>query len=362
MLAAMAKNVVRLNNTVVYEQIQRYFDKLERRSKSTKNTYETDIRLYFKLMFDKDIEHLTLEEINSIGLDDFEDYIKLLSKAKNKKGKRIYSNATINKKITSLKGMLKYLAGKKITNPETGEKESVVKDISYFPLIESFKVVSEHYDAFTIEEVIKMSEIAATEKENGELKRLLLLFALDTAIRKSALLTLKWNHFKENDFDVEIIGVDKGNKEFTKKISKPFYNELLTIKTESPYVFPIKKATLDKMFERVRDKAGLSPDKTDKRLVFHSIRKTGGSFIYSQTKDLNITRLYLNHSKSTTTQLYIPNDNPYGAMGAISMRDSVDSELYKKTDLKILIEAIDSLDSGQQMLINKKLMEIINGK
>lgn len=341
----LADNVVELNtdNMKVYDQIQRYFEKLERKSVRTREKYEGDIRFYFRFMWDKEIEHLQVEDMQ-LTLDDFEDYIKKLTKMK-KKGERIYSNKTVNGKITSIRGLIKYLAAKKI-----------VSDISYFPLIEHLPNTSESYDALTVDEVLQIAEFASNEKQNGRMKQLLLWFALDTSIRKSAILSLRWSNFIERDFDYEIRGIDKNNKRFTKQISKQFYQWLLEIKTDSKYVFPIPKPTLDKMFERNRDKMGFPPER---KIVFHSIRKAGASFFYSTSgKDLDATRDFLGHSSPNTTVLYTK-PKGYGATGAISIRDSVDKDLYKIIDHQTLLGAIEQLDSGQIMLLNKKIMELL---
>ncbi|MFS1518569.1 tyrosine-type recombinase/integrase [Bacillus sp. SCS-151] len=339
----LAQNVVNLGNenSIVYEQIQRYFEKLERRSPKTKESYERDIKDFFLMIKGKKLQELNFEDIQ-VNLEDTEDFIEILISQSDQEGNRKYANKTINGKITSLKGLIKYLSAKKL-----------VKDVSFLSLTESLPEVTESYDALTVDEVLELAELASKERDKGEEKKLLLWFALDTSIRKSAILELKWSNFYETEFNYLIKGIDKGNKQFTRRISKVFYNELLKLKSESEYVFSLKKSTLDKVFKRVRNKM----DFGDRKIVIHSIRKAGGSFFYNQTKDLDATRNYLGHVSPSTTVLYTsPND--YGATGAISIKDTIDKDLFKKVSHEEIIKAISMLDSGQKMLINKKIMEL----
>lgn len=340
----LANKVVELNkdNLKVYDQIQRYFDKLERKSKRTREKYEGDIRFYFKFMWGKELEHLINEDVQ-LSLDDYENFIKKLLKLKNKKGERYYTNKTVNGKVTSIKGLSKYLAAK-----------GIVKDISYFPLIEFLDENSEQYDAFKVSEVLEMSRLALQEKEKPLEKSLLILFALNSGMRKSEILNVKWSDFTVKDETVVIKGIGKGNKSYKKYISLEFYNELLQIKSDNKFVFSIPKPTLDKLFERLRDRLNLDDNRW---LTFHSIRKCSASKVQKLTKDINITRKFLNHSSVNTTQIYIDEDDDI--LSTLCIIDNIDSNLYKTVEHQVLIKAIAEMDQDYQAILNRKLSQVL---
>lgn len=341
----LANKVVKLNtdNIRVYDQIERYINQLGYNSKGTMTAYLGDIKLFFKIIKNKEIEYLTEEDVNSIDLDSFEDFISYMHNLTNDEGKRVYTNKTINRKVSASKGLIEYLYSKKI-----------VADVSYFPSIKSLPENSNSHGVLETHEVFTMAELALQERVKGKIKRLLILFSLDTCIRKAALVNLKWSNFIEKEEGVLVTGVDKGNQEFRQLISKDFYNELLKIKTTKDKVFDISVDAVDKMFVRLRDKMKIPEER---RIVFHSIRKSGVTFRFRMTGDILEAQRAANHSNVSTTQLYIKNED-YGALGAVSSRGKLDMEMYKKVDHETLIEAIEMCKKDFQAILNMKLMEL----
>lgn len=337
------EKVVVLHQSNVYEQIQRFLDLKGLKSENTKKSYSTHIRDFFSIVRPEipDLRFLKEEDVQ-ITLDDFEDFIITL------KEEGDYKNNTINTKVRAVKSLLKYLYSKKI-----------VKDIGYIQAgqIENLPEIVDSYGVLTVEEVFKLAKLALQERKFGEIKYYLILFALDTCLRKKAILRLKWSDFEVRDDYVIVHAIDKGNKKFNSKISKEFYNELLNIKKYGENkVFPISSESVNDMMKRLRIKMNIP---SERNIVFHSIRKAGVTFQYRITGDILQAKKAANHSNIQTTMRYI-GENEYGVIGAVSFGNKIDEELYTKVTHEQLVEAIKSCPKDTQLMVNIKLKEIIN--
>jgi integrase len=342
----LVNKVVKLDNTKVYDQIEKYLTKHSYNSNGTEIAYRKDIEMFFELMKNKELPYLSIEDVQ-LTLDDFEDFIEKLHKAVDDEGNRVYSNKTINRKVIAVRGLIRYLAGKKLVN-----------DVSHLTLIDTLPETNNSYGVLEAHEVFEMAELALHEREKGEVKRLLLLFALDTCIRKTALLNIKWSNFIEREDGVMVTVVDKGNKDFRQLISKDFYKELLTIKNGSDKVFNLSSDALNDMMHRLKEKMNIP---SERNIVFHSVRKSGVTFRYRITGDILEAKRAANHSSISTTQIYLESED-YGALGAVSSKGKIDVNLYRKVDKETLIEAISLMKKDTQLLINLKLQEILNEK
>jgi integrase len=358
MMNSAASKLGKLENVQIMEHIQNYFNELSRKNRdfeidgkknTTVETYNSEIRMYFYLMRDKEkgkeLEYLSMDDIN-ITQEDYEDYIDTLCSLKDKDGSNLYVNKTINKKTSALKGLIRFLKKKKVIDV----------DISYLELIKGEKERDNHYGVLETWETLELARLALQEKEKGEIKRLLILFALDTCIRKSAILNLKWSNFTEREDGVLVQGIDKGNKDFRQLISKDFYQELITIKGNTDKVFNISGRRVNDMMLRLINKMGIIKSRN---IVFHSIRKCGVTFRYRLTGDILEAQRAAGHSNITTTQIYLKSES-YGSIGAVSSKGKIDVELYKSVDQDVLVEAISLCQKDFQLILNLKIQEIID--
>lgn len=329
-----------LNNNLVYDQIQRFLIKKEQKSIGTRKAYETDIKIFFNAVRGKEIKFLTREDVN-LTIDDFEDFINYHQQ------NEIYSNKTINGKVSAVKSLLKYLKVKKLIDD----------DLSYFSEVTTLPEKRNSYGILTLDEVLKWAELAMTEKHKPKEKRLLILLALDTCIRKEAILNLKWSDFEVKENQVLVKGIDKGNKEFRHDISEKFYNELLEIKSDSELVFNgISNSMIHDMIKRFKQQTNID---TDRNIVFHSIRKAGGTFRYKASGgDIVSVQRALGHSDSKVTSLYL-GETTSNSLGAISSISDIDTELYKKVEHEVLIKVIENLSETERYLLNKKIEDML---
>jgi integrase len=327
-----------------------YEEYYEGNSSKTVIAYETDVRMFMRLIRNKEkgseLEYLTLDEIQ-FTLEDLEEFKEKVLDLRNEDGKYTYTNKSLNRKLSGIKNFIRYMAKKKL-----------IKDISFLGLVSSEKVKEKHYGVLSINEIMDMVDwIMEHERELKLVKKYLVLFSLDTCIRKSAVLRLTWSDFLEEDDVVLVKGIDKGNNEFRKKISKEFYNELLTIKDESDdnRVFKIQPLAIQKLMDRYREFFKINPERN---ITWHSIRKSGVSFQFRLTKDILQAQKAAGHKNITTTQIYL-DDEDYGAIGAVSSMGKLDEDLYKKVEHETLIKAIGMMKKDTQLLINLKLQEIL---
>lgn len=346
----LTEKVVRLETETskVYDQIQRFLKKKEYKSENTRLAYEKDIKRFIEVMRPKvgEIQYLTREDIQ-FTLEDFEDFIEHMH------DKTELNNKTINRCIVTMRGLLNYLNSKKFN-----ENLKFVDDVSFLKQIERLPENDNRYGVLQVNEVLKMAELARQEREKGEIKRLLILFCLDTCVRLSASLNVKWTDFEERDDYVIVKVVDKGNKDLRPKISKEFYKELQTIKSSSANVFPIDKKSVDRMMGRLRDKMNLN----ERNIVFHSIKKAGVSWQYRISGSLLQAKKAAHHSNVNTTLLYIE-DEEFGVTGAVSVgKNNYDEDLFKKVSHEELLKGIENLNKDQRMLLNIKLKEVIDKK
>jgi integrase len=363
-----ATKLSQLENVRILEHINNYFKELNRNNRDyeqyydgevskTQQAYEADIRLFFRIIKGKEkgseLEYLSLDDLQ-LTLEDFEEFKRILLDMRNEDGKYTYTNKTFNRKLSAIKSFVRSMARKKI------DGEPIIKDISFITLVTSEKEKDNHYAAFEVSEVFEMAEWAwEHEKELKLEKYYLILFALDTCIRKSAQLRLKWTDFIEKEDGVIVQGIDKGNNDFRQLISKEFYNNLLVIKNEkSPYVFNISTDAIDGMMRRYREFFNVPKDR---KLVWHSIRKTGVTFRFRVTNDILEAKRAANHKSITTTQIYLMEED-YGQIGAVSSAGKLNENLYKEVNRETLIKAIELCKKDMQLILNMKINEVLKTK
>lgn len=332
-------------NTEVYDQINRFLKGYERESKNTLIAYERDIRQFFRKVKNKDIEHLTKDELK-FTIEEFEDYQSFLIDGLG------LSHSTSNRKTTSISECFRHLY-----------RRGLVNNINFLD-IKKPAAVSESYDVMTMREVEEsayyMRNISGSREKTRENGRMLILFSFDTCMRLEECLNLTWNNFFIKDDFVQVRTVAKGNKVMTRRITHETYNELLELKEEGKNkVFSISKKTVERMMNDIREHLDISENRN---IVFHSIRKAGAQYLYAKFRDINMVSKALGHASIKTTEIYINKDEDYGILGGYSSMNETNENLYKEVNYKELIKAIGSLGKDKQMYINLKLEEQLTNK
>jgi integrase len=337
------KKVETFNKENVYDHIQKFIKKKSYKSENTAKSYEASIRKFFKIVKDKEVEHLLKSDLD-LDSDVFEEFQASLHGQVN--------NKTINNNIAAVKELIKYLRSKKVNG------EYVIQcDIGYLNSIDSLPEHKNEYGVLSIEEIETMTELIMTmpRVRDREIKKYLFLFSLDTCARLDNCLELKWSDFRENENDVQINLIAKGNKDFRPRVSKGFYNELLAIKGESEKVFPISKNAVADIMAKLRSTMNINENRN---IVFHSIRKAGGTFQYRLHGSITAAQKALGHSNINTTTIYLE-DEDYGLTGAVSSKGRVSDKYYEEVDHETLLKAINKLTKSQKLMLNIKIDEII---
>lgn len=350
-------DVVNIFDNKVYNEIEKFLNEKRERSNSngTVGEYERDIRTFFKFIRNKDIEHLTIDDVQ-IPNDDLREYKNyLINELDN-------GLNTVSRKFSTLRSLYEYFYNYDLVDDKSIKSVNKIK-------ITNNKDMVDHHGILTVNEVLQMAElvlnqeIKSNNKNNVEYLRkakyFLLLFSLDTCLRKQAILNLTWKDFdvRDDSDEVTVMAIDKGGKQYRPKISKDFYNELLELKIDDGKVFKMSSVTIQNMMKWLIEEMEINKDR---KIVFHSIRKCGVTYCWKSTGNIMQAKKAANHSNLNTTQIYLP-DEDYGAMGAISSIGKLeDDELYKKVSHEDLLKGIESLIKDQKLLLNIKLNEIIS--
>jgi len=208
------------------------------------------------------------------------------------------SNNSINKRMAHLKRVLRYFKIettfynltflKKDTLPYRRFQDNELKRI--------FKFID-----------LSMESPAATP--NTILYKLLVYMLLDTGLRISELLDVKIPNI---DLDNQIIFLEhtkNGKKEpipFS-SFSDDLIRQVISLRYDDVYLFwnHLKDRQMNYMndvrnfMRRLKEKTGID------RLHPHRFRKSYGTMIYKETKDIRLVQKLLRHAEISTTEIYI---------------------------------------------------------
>ena len=336
--------VLQFKQSEVYNYFEMFIEKKSLDSENTAKNYKSSIINFFEYL-GSDIKRVTEDDLCNLSLESFDEYIIYLKK------KEKLANSTIMNRVRAVQSFLKYLKADKIRNINT----------DYFSYITKLKDNSEEYGKLSVDEVYQMAELSRQEKDKGEIKYYLILFALDSCLRLSEILNLKWKDIKKNESGYYISLIGKGGKRHRKGISENFYNTLVENlkgkRTREDLIFDISKKGVDRLMKRLREQMKFEEDRN---IVFHSIRKAGITHHYHITNDPLAAMKAGNHSSFDTTKKYTQ-EHDYGAIGAVSMADSVDVNILDSLSKEELLRVIKDSNKSIQLMLAKKAKEISKG-
>lgn len=146
-----------------------------------------------------------------------------------------------------------------------------------------------------------------TSYRNREMIRL----ALETGMRISEVLSLRWEELEPEAGAVKVRIIDgKGKKDRVIFISPVMYDRLIKYAErfelqQKGLVFttfkgtPVKDAYIRKMMRQKATSAGI-----EKVITFHSLRHTALTRLYNQTKNIRLVQEVAGHSDISTTMIY----------------------------------------------------------
>lgn len=303
---------------------------------NTARAYKGDIKRFLKVMFDKTLDTITIEELGTFEFEYFIQYLDTFDEVK---------NTTINRHISTVKELYKHL-----------KKINMLKDISYIDLVDAKDNDGVEIEPMPIDVVESYINEAGREVHNAEEKQKIILLASDQGLRMDELLSLSWRSFTPKEDGVIINGYGKGNKKFTKKIKQWVYEELLELRKgadlDSKVFSSLTPKNITDMMIRLRIVLGYE----ERRYSFHSFRKSAVTYEHKHNGgDLIKTQRFAGHSNPNTTQIYIGADET-AVSGMFSTRND-DPHAYKKISHEKLLEVLEELNNDTLHLINAKILQ-----
>ena len=308
----MLNSLIEFNNNsdVILENkhfIWYFLEIKSRKSTYTAKSYERDIKDFFCV---NSISDITIEDIKKVSILHTQNYIiKLMDKN--------MSSATINRKISSLSALYKWLL--KYQDNSTGVY--IIKYNPFGNLKEEKPVINnKETDFLTKEECKVLLNSIDTTTILGHRNRTILALALTTALRKSEIINIKIKHITTyTGYDVVKVR-RKGGKEDIVKLQESvlaMINEYIKLTRRNKmssgdeYLFighstngnnkkRLDASTLNYMIKRVCKNAGI-----DKNLRVHSTRHTAITLAILAGATAEKVRDFAAHKNLATTNRYI---------------------------------------------------------
>lgn len=277
------------------------------KSKYTAISYERDIKDFFNV---NSVEIITLDHIKKVNIFHVQDF---LMKLQNKN----LSSATINRKISSLSALYKWLMKYK-------DNYTDFQLIKYNPFgnvkEEKPTVNNKETEFLTKDECKKLLESIETITVLGLRNKAILSLAFTTALRKSEIINIKIGDIKKYG-EFEVVEVTrKGNKKDIVKLQPKVLDliKMYLIETSrdkdrnaDEYLFighstnnnnrnKLDASTLNYMIKKVCVNAGIK-----KKIKVHSTRHTAITLAITNGATIEKVREFAAHRNISTTNRYI---------------------------------------------------------
>lgn len=318
------EKVSQLNDYEVYENIIAFLDEFDQKTNdkrqnrnmeksNTRISYEKNLREFFKITLNKDIEHLKEEDLN-FKKRDIISYRKQLQQNGN-------SNSTVNQKMASIKSCMVFLNSEHSVNVAAFELKRLDETTNSYGIINQTEAELFAETAFQ------------TEREKNYLKKMLILVAIRTSFRLDELLNLKWSNFEYIDGVYKVAIRGKRNKLVTNAISANLYNQLLGLKElnkqskwngNPEIIFQISTDSVNNMMDRLRKRLNIDPSRN---VVFHSFRKVAINWELETTGRVDKAAQQGNHSSiDVMYKNYIDKQRDYTMSAGVRMEQELDIE------------------------------------
>jgi site-specific recombinase XerD len=278
-----------------------------RKSIYTSKSYERDIKDFFRV---DSISDITIEDIKKVSIINTQNYIiKLMDKN--------MSSATINRKISSLSALYKWL----LKYQDNSTDIYIIKYNPFGNLKEEKPVINNKETEFLTKEECKvLLNSIDTSTILGYRNKTILVLALTTALRKSEIINIKIKHITSHTgYDVVKVR-RKGGKDDIVKLQGnvlAMINEYIKLTKRSKatsseeYLFighgangnnkeKLDSSTLNYMIKKICKNAGI-----DKNLGVHSTRHTAITLAILAGATVEKVRDFAAHKNLATTNRYI---------------------------------------------------------
>jgi len=278
-----------------------------RKSVYTSKSYERDIKDFFCV---DSISDITIEDIKKVSILNTQNYIiKLMDKN--------MSSATINRKVSSLSALYKWL----LKYQDNSTDIHIIKYNPFGSLKEEKPVINNRETEFLTKDECKvLLDSIDTTTILGHRNKTILVLALTTALRKSEIINIKIKHITTyTGYDIVKVR-RKGGKEDIVKLQASvlaMINEYIILTKRNKlssgeeYLFighstngknkeRLDASTLNYMLKKVCKNAGI-----DKNLQVHSTRHTAITLAILAGATVEKVRDFAAHKNLATTNRYI---------------------------------------------------------
>lgn len=341
-----ALNAVQMN-VYIGEHIDDFLNEYKKKSESSFKNYRSSLNKVFKDIIKKtDSKYIAKSDIENLSATVLKDYFNGLHDELNEDDEPKYKNATINRHISVIKELIRYLKSWDI----------ISYDLDKLKLIKSLPDTREEIEMIPFDLAMEYAAYFAKEDQGLE-KSLIINLATETGMRASELLSVEWSNFIEVEDGVILKSYGykkgKGNKEWIDKISKELYNELLQLKTIGNNV---KLFTLTyKQLVGIMERGNKLLNKTGINYSFHSLKKLAVTMCYLNNGNcIDSAMKKARHSNVNTTMRYLRLTN-LNVTGIISAKMNTEEDIYKKVTHKLLLECLEEMRPEMLLLLNNKI-------
>jgi site-specific recombinase XerD len=276
------------------------------KSKETASAYERDIKQMFNV---KSVENITLDDIIDKSILDVENWIMQLKE----EGK---SGATINRKVSSLSSLYKWLL--KYVDNRSGKR--IIISNPFAAVKEEKPEINNKPTAFLSEdEAKKLVSSLETETVLGLRNKVIISLILTCGLRKSEVINIKIKDMMNISGYNTILIHGKGSKDRTAKLQNGIKDMM------DDYLERTNRNVQDSAEEYLfvgASTSGLNADKLSKNainnmltkacnnanvpvIVVHGLRHSSITIVYKKTHDPKLTQEFAGHSLFQTTERYI---------------------------------------------------------
>lgn len=264
------------------EEFINYLEYEKRFSPHTSLNYKKDLISFLEF---------TDKSVGNIEVNDVRKYLKELYDKK-------YSNATISRKISTLKSFFKYL-----------EAEDKI-EVNPMVLISNPKKEKKLPSFLNYKDLDKLLNIPNLKTDEGQRDALIMEMLYSTGVRVSELVNIKLSDINHSEKVIKVIG--KGNKERyvyygskCKELLDLYLKDGRTSLPSSIYLFPNKHGNRinDRVIRMILERnAGLAGLKV--HVTPHTLRHTYATHMLNEGADLKSVGDLLGHENLSTTQIY----------------------------------------------------------
>lgn len=318
----------------VYALIQTFLESKRIDSANTAKAYLSDIETFFRMMLNKSLNELTIEDLN-FKYHEIEAYRLELAKH--------YSGSTVNRKIASVKSLFEFFAANDIdtVNPKVFS-------------VKRMKHQTKSYGVLSPDEGFQMVELAKRLR-NGKVKSVLIHLAIRTSFRLRAILSLTWDDITYENGKWIITAIDKGNVEHRRQLIDHLYNDLIAIKPdgakETDLIFNLSTNTCDRMIKQLASMMGISEKRN---ITFHSLRKIAPNYALEVENDLPMAVKQGGWSNPQTfLNSYMKKHEDLSSLPGVQMGAQIDISVFKEMSKEQLVDIISATSINTQHTLLK---------